>query len=253
MNKRKRKNSTEPHSTRRKPPDGFYTPFKDLDQHLGPNISKDSQDSGKPSPESIDLSSIAPDGLGENDDLLFEKAMAGVRPAKKQNKVPHPPPEKKHPRFLALEEQEAFTELVDLVAGEGPFELSCSDEYVDGAVVGISPEVLKKLRDGYFSYQDHLDLHGLNRLQARAATNEFIMKNFSARRRCVLIIPGRGLNSRDKEPILKNNLITWLTRAPLKKVVLAFASARSFDGGWGAFYILLRQNEGSGPVVSPAR
>jgi len=79
------------------------------------------------------------------------------------------------------------------------------------------------------------------------------MECFAARRRCVLIIAGRGLNSKDKEPVLKNNLPAWLTRAPLKRVVLAFASARSYDGGWGAFYVLLRKNEGKAPVVTPAR
>ena len=143
--------------------------------------------------------------------------------------------------------------MVDLVAGEGPFELSYSDEYIDGAVLGISPEVLKKLREGYFSYQDYLDLHGLNRQQARSEVRDFIMECFAARRRCVLIIAGRGLNSKDKEPVLKNNLPIWLTRAPLKRVVLAFASARSYDGGWGAFYVLLRKNEGKAPLITPAR
>ncbi|MFZ2446906.1 MAG: Smr/MutS family protein [Syntrophobacteraceae bacterium] len=201
------------------------------------------------------INEIAKGDAAENDELLFARAMAEVNPlpAKAQARVPLRPPDRDPPRFLALEELEAYTQLVDLVAGEGPFELSYSDEYIDGAVLGISPEVLKKLRGGYFSYREHLDLHGLNRQQARAETTEFIMRSFAARRRCVLIIPGRGLNSRDKEPVLKNSLVAWLTRAPLKRVVLAFASARSYDGGWGAFYVLLRKNEGKAPVVSPAR
>ena len=167
--------------------------------------------------------------------------------------MPLRPPERQYPRFLAREEIEAYTQLVDLVAGEGPFELSCSDEYIDGAVLGISPEVLKKLRQGYFSYLDYLDLHGLNRQQARDELRDFIMDCFAAGRRCVLIIAGRGLKSKDKEPVLKNNLPIWLTRAPLKRVVLAFASARSYDGGWGAFYVLLRKNPGKAPLVTPAR
>jgi len=96
-------------------------------------------------------------------------------------------------------------------------------------------------------------LHGLNRLEARGEVREFITECFAARRRCVLIIAGRGLNSRDKEPVLKNNLPIWLTRAPLKRMVLAFASARSYDGGWGAFYVLLRKSEGKAPLIMPAR
>ncbi len=254
MGRRKEKTSDNPrrHSSRQSPPPGFYTPFKDLDQHLGTTFSNDSDNYTKPISEPAKINKIAKGAA--NDDILFERAMAGVDPlpARPQNKIPGRPPEKTPPRFVAAEELEAYTRLVDLVAGEGPFELSCSDEYIDGSVIGISPEVLKKLRSGYFSYQDHLDLHGLNRQQARHETINFIMSSFAARRRCVLIIPGRGLNSKDKEPILKNNLITWLMRAPLKKVVLAFASARSYDGGWGAFYVLLRKNEGKAPIITPA-
>lgn len=254
MGKRKGKTagSTRRPSSRQRPCSGFYTPFKDLDQHFGTTFSNDSDNYTKPFPEPAIIEEIAKGA--ENDDVLYQKAMAGVNPlaAKSPGKVPARPPEK-IARFLALEELEAYTRLVDLVTGDGPFELSCSDEYIDGSVLGISPEVLKKLRGGHFSYQDHLDLHGLNRRQAREKTVNFIMGSFVARRRCVLIIPGRGLNSREKEPVLKNNLVSWLMRAPLKKVVLAFASARSYDGGWGAFYVLLRKNEGNTPIVTPAR
>jgi DNA-nicking Smr family endonuclease len=253
MNKRKVSQSNSTRRSSQHKPLGFYTPFEHLDQHLRSNISNDFKYHSVPGSTPEKIEPVLPDIPAESDDeSLFQKAMAGVDPLPAQGKVPLRPPGKKSPRFLAREELDAYTQLVDLVAGEGPFELSSSDEYIDGAVLGISPEILKKLREGYFSYQDHLDLHGLNRQEARTETTAFLMENFAAGKRCVLIIPGRGLNSRDKEPVLKNNLVTWLTRAPLKRVVLAFASARSFDGGWGAFYVLLRKNEENAPLVSPA-
>ena len=188
------------------------------------------------------------------DEQAFQRAMEGVvpLPASGPAKVPFRPPEKKTPRFLVREELEAYAQLVDLVAGTGPFELSCSDEYIDGAVAGLSPKILKKLRAGYFSYQDYIDLHGLNRVQARALVTEFVLESFALNRRCILIISGRGLNSQDKQPVLKTGLVAWLTHAPLKRLVLAFASARSYDGGWGAFYVLLRKNEPKGPLITPA-
>lgn len=242
-------------SPRQEPRSGFYTPFKDLDQHLAPNFSSHSKPQKIPDLE-LEKNQPLPSSISaDNDEILFEKAMENVNrmPAGHQGKIPFRPPEKRPPRFLAQEELEAYTRLVDLVAGEGPFDISCSDEYIDGAVLGISPQILKKLREGYFSYQEHLDLHGLTRQEAKAEVISFITDSFAVRRRCVLIIPGRGLNSKDKEPVLKNNLVVWLTRAPLNKVVLAFASARPYDGGGGAFYVLLRQNEGKAPVVTPAR
>lgn len=254
MNKRKSENpKSASRSPRQKSPPGFYTPFKHLDQHIVLNCPNDSDfssgaDSEKPEPA---LTAIPP---AQSDEDLFARAMADVDrvKARKREKVPLRPSEKKAPRFLAREELDAYTQLVDLVAGDGPFEMSGSDEYVDGAVLGISPDVLKRLREGYFSYQDYLDLHGLNRQEARAEVTAFVMDSFAAKKRCVLIIPGRGLNSKDKEPVLKNSMVAWLTRAPLKRVVLAFASARSYDGGWGAFYVLLRKNEGKAPLLTPA-
>jgi DNA-nicking Smr family endonuclease len=251
MNKRKGKSDNPPRSSsRQKRLSGFYTPFKDLDQHLVSSFSNDYEYSDKPPAEPP--APVPP--VEETEEGLFTRAMAEVNPlpAGAHGKIPLRPPEKKNPRFHAQEELEAYTQLVDLVAGDGTFEISYSDEYIDGAVVGLSPEVLKKLRNGYFSYQDYLDLHGLNRQEAREETIRFVLSSFSERRRCVLIIPGRGLNSVDKEPVLKNNLVSWLMRAPLKRVVLAFASAKPCDGGWGAFYVLLRKNEHKTPLISPA-
>ncbi|SPF43767.1 Smr protein/MutS2 [Syntrophobacter sp. SbD1] len=250
MNKRKGESlKTVSH----KLPQGFYTPFRVLDQLFGKIFSTDEIHLAKFDPVS-EIHSHTIDGEAD-EDSLFQRAMATVDPlpAEPCKKVPLPPPAREFPRFFARDEIEAFTKLVDLVAGEGPFELSSSDEYIDGAVLGVSPEVLKKLREGYFSHQDYLDLHGLNREQARQEVRAFITECFAARRRCVLIISGRGLNSKDKEPVLKKSLVTWFTRAPLKRVVLAFASARSYDGGWGAFYVLLRKNEGKAPLITPAR
>ena len=98
----------------------------------------------------------------------------------------------------------------------------------------------------------HLDLHGLTKKEAEAETVRFIRESFAEGLRCVLVIPGRGLNSPDREPVIRTGLASWLTRAPLKRLVLAFASARSWDGGYGAFYVLLRRNEGKVRIVTPA-
>lgn len=253
MNKGKGK-SFQPmrRSKRHKVPTGFYTPFQELDQLFGPNFSA-GQNQSDPVAERSQLH--VDDFKAEIDDhALFRKAMADVIPLPAGQGVKVPLRRARNsPRFLAEEEIQAYAQLVDLVAGDGPFELSNSDEYIDGAVLGISPDVLNKLREGYFSHQDCLDLHGLNREQAKAEVRDFLMDAFAARTRCVLIIPGRGLNSKDREPVLKNSLVAWFLRAPLKRVVLAFASARSYDGGWGAFYVLLRKNGQKGPLVTPAR
>lgn len=226
---------------------GFYIPFKDLDQHFGRKSS-----AADPAKHTTAKNTLLPRTVSE--DELFLQAMRDVVPLAKKSpgRIPPSPPTQNFPRFLLQEEREVYAQLAELVAGDGPFELNCSDEYMDGAILGLSPEILKKLRNGDFSYQDSLDLHGLNRQQALELVTQFIYEGFSRKFRCVLIVCGRGLNSENKEPVLKQHLVGWLTRSPLKRVILAFASARSWDGGAGAFYVLLRRNRGKAPFICPA-
>ncbi len=232
---------------------GFYTPFKGLDQHPA---HRSRQKSTAPLQNKPVVSEKRPIAESPEDaERLFRMAMADVVPLPdpRSERVPPPSPAMEPARFLAREEMEVYSYLLDLVEGEGEFELTYSDEYVDGAVSGISPQVLKKLRRGDFSYQAHKDLHGLNRKDACDAVVRFVQQSFANNYRCILIVPGRGLNSVDKQPVLKKGLVKWLTRAPLKRLVLAFASARSYDGGAGAFYVLLRRNPGKSTFLSPAR
>lgn len=251
--KRKKKRTSQPNAAQQHSAvQSFYTPFIDLDQHL----TKDGP-SNDAEPVAAHLKPIPPRTAHDapHGDALFLKAMADVKPLdpKGPRRVPPPPPTQSPPRFLSIEEQEVHNHLLRLVEGDTDFELSYSDEYIDGAVVGLSPRIIKKLRRGEFSYQSHLDLHRMTRVEAREAATRFILDSFAEGCRCVLIVSGRGLNSQDKEPVIKQNLVTWLTQAPLKRLVLAFASARSHDGGAGAFYVLLRRNQGKIAFNVPAR
>jgi DNA-nicking Smr family endonuclease len=242
--KRKRKKTSHHHPTQgNSRAHGFYTPFIDLDQQL---TKPSPPEMSKPAAPAQRKSAGCGETKTQQEDFLFFEAMSGVTPLdrKRPQRIPPPPPTQSPPRFLYLEEQEVYHQLLRLVEGETDFELSFSDEYVDGAILGLSPRVLKKLRHGEFSYQKYLDLHRMTRPEAREAVTRFIQDSFAEGCRCVLVVSGRGLNSLDKEPVIKHSLVNWLTQAPLKRIVLAFASARSYDGGAGAFYVLLRRNHG---------
>jgi DNA-nicking Smr family endonuclease len=238
----------DPHQKKRST-QTFYTPFKDLDQQLTLICA------GRDEPSLPDRGGSPQVDLWEDPDLLFRSAMAGVEPLCREGRRRIPPPTRagKPPRFLEDENSEVFSHLVALVSGEAPFDLWYSDEYVDGAVVGLSPKVVKKLKRGDFSYQDYIDLHGCKREEGRERVSRFVKRSFARKLRCILIVSGRGLNSRERRPVLKEELVHWLTHAPLRRMVLAFASARSYDGGAGAFYVLLRRNEEKAPFVMPAK
>ena len=81
----------------------------------------------------------------------------------------------------------------------------------------------------------------MTRDEAQVAVSGFIEKSRLDGKRCVLIIHGRGLNSKDQIPVLKERVRTWLARGRISRQVLAFASARPCDGGTGALYVLLRR------------
>ena len=168
--------------------------------------------------------------------------MAGVQPlaGAAPTRVPPRPPAPAQ-RAMADPDAEALAELSDLVTGAGAFDLANSVEFVEGAVAGLDRRLVRRLRTGAFAYQSHLDLHGMTAAEAREAVDRFLIGAHRKGQRCVLIIHGRGLNSKDQIPVLKHRIITWLAHGTWARLVLAFTSARSCDGGAGALYVLLRR------------
>jgi DNA-nicking Smr family endonuclease len=168
--------------------------------------------------------------------------MEGVRPIPEEERVPlpRPPPATRRPAAVE-EESEALARLADLCAGVGPFDWSDTSEYIEGGAPGVDRRLVRRLRRGEFSVQAHLDLHGMTRDEARRAVERFVTTCRQRGLRCVLVIHGRGLNSKDQIPVLKQRLGAWLQRGKLGRQVLAFATARPSDGGTGAIYVLLRK------------
>jgi DNA-nicking Smr family endonuclease len=112
-------------------------------------------------------------------------------------------------------------------------------EYMEGYVDGLNPLTMEKLRNGEFSVQAILDLHGLSVNDAMDAFAAFVAQSIRKRICCVGIIHGRGLKS-TKGPVLKGRLREWIIRAMHRKWVVAFCSPKMADGGPGATTILLR-------------
>jgi DNA-nicking Smr family endonuclease len=183
-----------------------------------------------------------------DDPRLFERAMDGVVPVQKgAGRVAAPTPASS-PRRPVSEEAEALAVLADLVNGEADFDIADTREYIEGAVVGLDPRIVRRLRRGDFARQAHIDLHGLVTEEARAAVDRFLAEAVRAGHRCLLIVHGRGLNSKDQTPVLKERLKTWLSRGRAAHLVLAFATARPHDGGAGALYVLLRRDRRRRPM-----
>jgi DNA-nicking Smr family endonuclease len=102
---------------------------------------------------------------------------------------------------------------------------------------GVSRQVLRKLRRGHWVVQGHLDLHGMTRAEAGEAVGEFLRAAVRHARRCVRIVHGKGLGSKNREPVLKGKVKLWLAR---REEVIAFCQAPPAQGGSGAVLVLLK-------------
>lgn len=167
---------------------------------------------------------------------LFHEAVKGARPLSHAPRVP--PAQKKPkpiPKQFIRDEQQALRD-------------SLSDDYIPAHDVesgeellylreGQSPGILSKLRRGHWVVQAQIDLHGLISDEARLYVAEFIADCKKKGIRCVRIVHGKGLGSKNREPVLKHKLRSWLMQ---KDEVIAYAQARPEDGGSGAVIVLLK-------------
>ncbi|SOD40245.1 Smr/MutS family protein [Nitrosovibrio sp. Nv4] len=170
----------------------------------------------------------------DDDAVLFRSAVRDVAPLAASGKVVltgrHPQP---IPR-QAQDDRQPGSE--DSLSDHVPSEMATGDE---GSFLrpGLSRQTLRRLRRGYWKIQAELDLHGFTRDEARQQLVFFLDASRNRGFRCVRVIHGKGLSSRNHEPVLKARIGSWLSQ---RDDVLAFCQARPEDGGSGAVLALLK-------------
>ena len=173
-----------------------------------------------------------------DDEMLFKKAMAEVKPLGGKTK---PVVGRKFPKY----EKEAE----EILSPLGLIETYLKEQALTGlegvdSIQGGPHEwnqlLLKKLQEGAFSVKAELDLHGLSKKEARLELEGFIAECRGKNCACVRIVHGKGNNSKDGVPVLKGLVQRWLSQRRLSKQLVAYVSARPVDGGAGAIYVLLR-------------
>ena len=233
-----------------------FSPFKDLKKMLADKAAQARNQDGKQSlpvkqpplakPLAIKpvANSTPPPPTPEvvDEAAILREAYAGVRPLGNATTSHRMPVVPEIHRAVVSEEAEVLAALSDLVSGVGNFDLTETDEYVEGARVGLDPRLLTRLRRGEFAVQDHLDLHGMIQPDAKQALQQFVIKSVGKGMRTVLVVHGRGLGSPGGRPILKHAAAQWLSHGEIGAHVHAFATAKPQDGGAGAMYVLLRRD-----------
>jgi len=173
-------------------------------------------------------------------DIDLREAFADVQPLERQNRTA-----RAQPRATATAKQRLADEAEALAASrfgvkpspahwEVGQELEAEQTFLRK---GLGTDVLERLRRGHWSVQGEIDLHRLNRDEARDTLADFLLEARGNGWRCVRVVHGKGLGSPNREPVLKNKVRRWLAQ---RDDVLAYCEAPRHAGGGGAVLVLLK-------------
>jgi DNA-nicking Smr family endonuclease len=185
--------------------------------------------------ENVAMSKQPAKVIGDDGDV-FEKLFSNVTPLPAHGRVIHATaPRRPIPEQRLRDERAALADsLSDHIAWDIGTETGDQLVYLRN---GLSQQTLKKLRRGHWVIQAELDLHGLTTSEARESLVYFLNGCLRRGARCVRVIHGKGLRSKNREPVLKTKVANWLIQ---RDEVLAFCQARQADGGGGAVMVLLK-------------
>jgi len=244
MPRRKRKDKKNASKGQKRPlKEGLFNPAFDNLKQLKKSTDQAFETSGR----SVYPVKRKGKGVISEDERLFSEAMTGVSPISTGNRRVPKEPDKdslKPAHAPKNEEMEVMAHLSDLISGTAEMDITFSDEYVEGCVKGLDPRLMQQLKEGHFSIEDFVDLHRLTQDAAETRIRDFLLNSQGCGLRCVLIVHGKGLNSENHIPVLKKQMPLWLSRGPVKKTILAFCTAKPYDGGTGAIYVLLKRSKG---------
>src|SRR3990167_700576 len=170
----------------------------------------------------------------EDEKQLFRDAVSDVKPlSKSQEIIPDPQQkitEKTQKIILKKIPEEKpifhFSERHNTVSG---------DDVITYAKSGLQHKRFTQLKQGKIKTEATLDLHEHTSDEALIAVDSFLERCQQRGMRAVCIIHGKGHFSTDNTPVLKNLLNHYCRQHPR---VLAFHSAKNWQGGTGAIIVL---------------
>lgn len=175
-------------------------------------------------------------GNPDDDDTALFRAAVG--PVRELPEVPAPPERPRpRPRARMAERDEALAREEFRLGRGAAFSIGRGDVLAHRRDQ-VPPRTLKRLSQGLYAAQDELDLHHVDAATAETLLRRFLAEARDAGHGCVRVIHGKGLNSDDSLPVLKNVVDRVLRQ---RGDVLAFHSAPPAQGGTGAVLVLLER------------
>ncbi|NVJ51363.1 MAG: DNA endonuclease SmrA [Gammaproteobacteria bacterium] len=176
--------------------------------------------------------------MSDKDSELFLDEFSDIKPLK-QDKVRLTQDPQTSAESRRLRQQAAThvqRDLNYLVDTEVP--LVEPEQLLEFRIDGLQTGVFKKLRQGKYTIEGHLDLHRHTVAEARSALYQFIQRSIKMECRTLLVTHGKGARSNPPARI-KSYVNYWLQQVP---EVMAFHSAQKQHGGTGSVYVLLKKS-----------
>lgn len=178
------------------------------------------------------------------DEQLFLMAMQGVEPIKSSENIIQSNREqsiqnaKQKLRKIRAAKVEPLPDF-DAVIPESTQPIGAFDK-VSMIDSGVRIQDRNRLKNSQFRVEAVLDLHGKTAQEAEIAIDDFIRQALAYNLKFVRIIHGKGYNSNNEFPVLKN-----LCYRKLKSIgnIVGFCSAPEKDGGVGALNIQLKTTQ----------
>ncbi len=107
---------------------------------------------------------------------------------------------------------------------------------------GIDRNTDKKLKNGQLKIDLTIDFHGMTLNSAFDCLLQRLNWAYEKKMRCVLLITGKGKNTKPGRESIKENIGKWLRHPKISSKIIKYVDATAKHGGTGAIYVLLKRN-----------
>ncbi|HUH55032.1 MAG TPA: Smr/MutS family protein, partial [Rhodanobacter sp.] len=128
-----------------------------------------------------------PAPISDDDSRLFREAIGDTRPLEAVAVPPAAAKPAPYPRMFEADEAAVAGDLLKLDFDPAALEVGEELSYLRD---GYSPKLLRQLKRGQFSVQDHIDLHQMNAAAAQSSIVDFLAEARREGWRCVRIVHG---------------------------------------------------------------
>ena len=109
--------------------------------------------------------------------------------------------------------------------------------------INIEKNKLNRIKSGRINIEGTIDLHGFSLKEAKARLQLFVGESLQHNKRLLLIITGKGKNSKPnihgKKQTIKSEINKWLLEDFYRDKVQYISRALDKHGGEGAYYFFL--------------